>query len=244
MRLRLLTWNIHKGIGGLDRRYRPERIISVLAHYEPDLLLLQEVDDGARRSRHDRQADLIGRAVGMSHRAYFPNVRVRGGGTYGNAVLSRHPIAAARNLDLTFPLRKPRSALYAALHVPRAHGGRPRQVHVFNLHLGLSGLERRWQLSRFFEDHPFAGLARRAPVVVGGDFNDVWGRLGRLFFEPAGFHVPERPARTFPAWAPVRALDSVYARGDLRVHHLYRSHLREARFASDHLPLYAELELV
>ena len=62
--------------------------------------------------------------------------------------------------------------------------------------------------------------------------------------EPAGFHVPERPARTFPAWAPVRALDAIYARGDLRVHHLYRSHLSEARFASDHLPLYAELELL
>ena len=47
-----------------------------------------------------------------------------------------------------------------------------------------------------------------------------------------------------PAWAPVRALDAVYVRGALRVHHLHRSHLRQARFASDHLPLYAELELV
>jgi endonuclease/exonuclease/phosphatase family metal-dependent hydrolase len=124
------------------------------------------------------------------------------------------------------------------------HGGRPRNLHVFNLHLGRSGFERKWQLARFFADHPFAGLGPHAPVVVGGDFNDVWGRLGRIFFEPAGFHVPERPARTFPAWAPVRALDAVYARGALRVHHLFRSHMREARFASDHLPLYAELELV
>ena len=244
MRLRLLSWNIHKGIGGLDRRYRPERIVAVLEHYAPDLVLLQEVDDGAQRSRGDRQVDLFGRALSMQHRIYFPNVRVRGGGTYGNAVLSRFPIAAARNLDLTFPAKKRRSALYAALHVHGPHGGRPRSVHVFNLHLGLSGFERKWQLARFFADHPFTGLAPRAPLVVGGDFNDVWGRLGRIFFEPAGFHVPERPARTFPAWAPVRALDAVYVRGDLKVHHLFRSHMREARFASDHLPLYAELELV
>jgi endonuclease/exonuclease/phosphatase family metal-dependent hydrolase len=242
--LRLLTYNVHKGIGGIDRRYRPERVIAVIDHYKPDLVLLQEVDDGASRSRGDRQVDLFGRALGMQHRAFFPNVSVRGGGVYGNAVLCRFPIAAARNIDLTYPGRKRRSALYAALQVPVPHGRRPRTVHAFNLHLGLSGLERTWQLARFFADHPFAGLAGHAPVVVGGDFNDVWGRLGRAFFEPAGFHVPERPARTFPAWAPVRALDAVYARGALRVHHLFRSHLGQARFASDHLPLYAELELV
>ena len=40
MKLRVLTWNIHKGIGGVDRRYRPERVIEVIAHYEPDLVLL------------------------------------------------------------------------------------------------------------------------------------------------------------------------------------------------------------
>jgi endonuclease/exonuclease/phosphatase family metal-dependent hydrolase len=244
VRLRVLSWNVHKGIGGLDRRYRPERVIAVLEHYAPDLVLLQEVDDGARRSQGDRQVDLFGRALGMQHRTFFPNVKVRGGGAYGNAVLCRYPIAAARNLDLTFPAKKCRSALYAALHVQGPHGGRPRNLHVFNLHLGLSGLERRWQLGRFFADHPFAGLVAHAPVVVGGDFNDVWGRLGPAYFGPAGFHVPERPARTFPAWAPVRALDAIYARGALRVHHLFRSHLREARFASDHLPLFAELELV
>jgi endonuclease/exonuclease/phosphatase family metal-dependent hydrolase len=168
---------------------------------------------------------------------------VRGGGAYGNAVLSRHPLAAARNVDLTYPGRKRRSVLYAAVDVPRPHGGRPRTVHVFNLHLGLSGLERKWQLARFFAGHPFAGLVPHAPVVVGGDFNDVWGRLGRIFFEPAGFEIPKRPARTFPAWAPVRALDALYVRGALRLHHLYRSHLLQARFASDHLPLHAEIEL-
>jgi len=244
VRLRLLTYNIHKGIGGLDRRYRPERVATVLAHYAPDVVLLQEVDDDCRRSRGDRQSDLFGEALGMPHRAFFPNVKVRGGGSYGNAVLSRFPIAAARNIDLTFPAHKRRSALHAALSVSAAHGGRPRTVHVFNLHLGLAGYERTWQLERFFADHPFARLAQRAPVIVGGDFNDVWGRLGRAFFEPTGFAVPTRPARTFPAWAPVRALDAVYVRGNIRVHHLFRSHLREARFASDHLPLYAELELV
>ena len=243
MRLKLLTYNIHKGIGGVDRRYRPERVAAVLQHYAPDLALLQEVDDGARRSARDRQSELFGQALEMPHRAFFPNVRVRGGGAYGNAVLSRFPIAAARNIDLTYPGRKHRSAVHTVLTVPGTHGARSRTLHIFNLHLGLAGFERTWQLQRFFAELPFAGLAQRTPVIVGGDFNDVWGRLGRTFFKPAGFQVPFRPARTFPAWAPVRALDAVYLRGNLRVLSLHRSHLREARFASDHLPLYSEVEL-
>src|SRR4029077_3714533 len=42
MRFQLITYNIHKGIGGIDRRYRPERIIEALGHYHPDVVLLQE----------------------------------------------------------------------------------------------------------------------------------------------------------------------------------------------------------
>src|SRR5580765_5233329 len=49
MRFHLVTYNIHKGIGGVDRRYRPERIVEALQHHRPDLVLLQEVDDGVPR---------------------------------------------------------------------------------------------------------------------------------------------------------------------------------------------------
>ncbi len=41
MHLRLMTYNIHKGIGGVDRRYRLERIIETLALLELDIVLLQ-----------------------------------------------------------------------------------------------------------------------------------------------------------------------------------------------------------
>ena len=42
--MRLLSYNIHKGIGGRDRRYRLERIIQVIEHENPDLICLQEVE--------------------------------------------------------------------------------------------------------------------------------------------------------------------------------------------------------
>lgn len=240
MRLRVVTWNIHKCIGGLDRRYDPARIADALAHYEPDVLLLQEVDEGARRSNGDRQVDLLGDRLGYAHRSWFPNVLVRGGGEYGNAILSRYPIVETRNIDLTVRFKKRRSVLHALCRV-RAHG-LDRTLHVFNMHLGLAQFERRLQLRTFLDSHPFRGLDAQTPVVVGGDLNDVYGSLGQLL-APAGFRGVARRPRTFPAWAPLRSLDALYVRGDLALARLERGETALARRASDHRPLIADLEL-
>lgn len=240
MKLRVLSWNIHKGIGGVDRRYRPERVIEVIAHYEPDLVLLQEVDDGVPRSRLDRQIDVLGDALGLRHRTFGPNVRLRRG-RYGNATLSRWPLNDVRNVDLTIKPKKRRGALYARCRV--RHGRRSRTLAVFNLHLGLAGFERKMQLRRFMRSQPFARLHDRTPILLGGDFNDVYGTLGPKVLAPAGFRVSGQPTATYPAVYPVRALDGLYVRGDLACVRCTRSRLQLARDASDHLPLIADFEL-
>ena len=91
MHLRLVTYNIHKGIGGGDRRYRPERIIETLAHVQADIAFLQEVDEDVPRSRHDMQAELLAAELGFSHLAFQRNVTLKKG-WYGNAILSRFPL--------------------------------------------------------------------------------------------------------------------------------------------------------
>jgi endonuclease/exonuclease/phosphatase family metal-dependent hydrolase len=244
VRLRALTYNIHKCIGGLDRRYEPMRVANVIARYQPDLVLLQEVDQHARRSNADRQVDVLGDFLGLRHRTYFPNVRLRGGGDYGNAILSRFPLTETSNIDLTVPPKKRRSVLHGRYRV-RLSGqdGRARTLHVYNLHLGLSGIERKIQLRKFLESHPFVGLHHQTPIVVAGDFNDVWGTLGRKLLAPAGFRGIGPLIPTFPAWGPLRPLDAFYVRGNIRLVNVYRARLRLARRASDHLPLVAELEI-
>lgn len=245
VRLRVLTYNIHKCIGGLDRLYDPMRVAHVIARYEPDLVMLQEVDQHARRTNADRQVDLLGDFLGLRHRTYFPNVKIRGGGEYGNAMLSRFPLTETSNIDLTVPLKKKRSVLHARyrVRVGGDWGNRVRTLHVYNLHLGLSGIERKIQLRKFLESHPFVGLHNQTPMIVAGDFNDIWGTLGRKLLVPAGFVGAGHPIPTFPAWGPLRALDSFYVRGNIRLLGVYRARLRLARRASDHLPLVAELEI-
>jgi endonuclease/exonuclease/phosphatase family metal-dependent hydrolase len=76
MRFRLITYNIHKGIGGVDRRYRLERIVDTLRHYDPDIVFMQEVADGMPRSRRHRQVELLGAELGLQHSAYQHNVEL------------------------------------------------------------------------------------------------------------------------------------------------------------------------
>ena len=241
MVIRALTYNVHKCIGGLDRRYDLERVVETIAHYDPDIALLQEVDRGAKRSKGDDQAVMLAEALGFSHRCWFSNVKVRSGGEYGNAILSKFPIVSSENIDITIGPKKRRSVLHTNLRVSLPSGS-TRTLHVYNAHLGLSGIERNMQLRRFLASNPFSGLHHDTPVIIGGDFNDVWGTLGKKIMFPAGFQG-QKISATFPAYAPVRALDSLYVRGDLTISKIQPGRTKLCKQASDHLPLIAELEL-
>lgn len=238
MQFRLMTYNIHKGIGGVDRVYDLDRIVRVIRHYHPDLVFLQEVDEGVRRSRHDRQVELLAEELGFGHFVYQNNVAVKGG-HYGNAILSRYPLAEKLDLDLTVPLKKRRRALIARTELQ--FGRERRDLLLCNAHLGLLGVERIAQIKRILgldqlRDQP-------NPAIVGGDFNDFWASHGRKLMFPLGFRCAVANAKTFPAALPVRSLDAIYYRGDLALLDSFSGRTQLARQASDHLPVLADFEL-
>ncbi len=240
MRFRLVTYNIHKGIGGTDRRYRLERVIETLRHCEPDIALLQEVDEGVPRSKHDRQVELLSEALGLRYHAFQRNVQLKYG-SYGNAILSRFPLVDVSDFDLTVRYKKRRRALLAHC---RVHFGRhTRLMLVANIHLGLSGIERQIQLRRLLKDSMIARVSRQAPLVIGGDYNDVWGTLGNRMLRSEGLTSVSGKTRTFPAIMPLRPLDRIYYRNLVQPRHAFASRTRVARVASDHLPLIADMEI-
>jgi endonuclease/exonuclease/phosphatase family metal-dependent hydrolase len=237
MRLRVLTYNVHKCVG-TDRQYVPDRIRDTIAHHDPDVVMLQEVSEGQKKAQFHRQVDVIGDLLGLRHRTYFPNAKCLGGGRYGNAVLSRHVLEESRNIELHHPLGKRRSVLHAKVHVRGT-----RTLHVFNVHLGLTHFLRMHQLRRFLTSHAFSRIHPNEPAVLAGDFNDVWGSLGRKLLLPAGFRPMAKKLRTFPSWMPVESLDWVYVRGNVDLVDVRRGDHDLARRASDHLPLVADVRL-
>lgn len=240
MQFRLMTYNIHKGIGGVDRRYRPERIVTTIARYRPDIVLLQEVDDGVPRSRCDCGVDLIGDALDFRYRAFQRNVILRRG-CYGNAILSRFPLSDVHNIDLTIPMKKRRQALVAHCGLRWEHHSR--SLLLFNLHLGLSGLERVKQLRKILSSEALTHTHKTTATIIAGDFNDVWGNLGKTILEPQEFIPALGMTKTFPAIMPMRPLDRVYFRGGLKLIHTFASHTKLSRHASDHLPVILDFEI-
>ncbi|OGQ88213.1 MAG: endonuclease [Deltaproteobacteria bacterium RIFOXYD12_FULL_56_24] len=246
MNLRILSYNIHRAIG-VDRRFRPERIAKIMAHYDADIVLLQEVDVGVPRSRELNLAQELAELGNYPYYAVGLNVQLRKG-MYGNATLSRYPIARERNIDLTLDGRKARGCLFTELELPAGSG--VQLLPIFNLHLGLSFKERPQQVGLLVRAPEFTGLGAEDPCLVAGDFNDWWTRLAPLFTEALGFvcatnHLVgyQNAILTYPSFSPSTGLDKVFCRGPITVLGSKRCRLRVSKVASDHLPVIVDLRL-
>lgn len=96
--LRILTYNIHHG-EGTDGKTSLERIAKVIRDADPDLVALQEVDQGVSRSGSVAQMEAIAAMTG--YYGVFAKAIDFGGGEYGQAILSRWPIAEQKTIELT-----------------------------------------------------------------------------------------------------------------------------------------------
>jgi endonuclease/exonuclease/phosphatase family metal-dependent hydrolase len=247
VRFKVLTYNIHRAIG-VDRRFRPDRIVKVVTHHDPDIVLLQEVDEGAPRSQELDLAKELAASCGYDHYAVGHNVNLRRG-RYGNATLSRFPIERERNIDLTIGRRKRRGCQHTTI-LAEKRGSNPHRLEIFNLHLGLSAIERSRQIGALVRSREFAGLGTDLPVLVGGDFNDWRSLLHPIFTEILNFDCATQhrygyngAIHTYPSFSPTGGLDRIYYKGPLRIHAARGCRLRVSKVASDHLPVIAEFEI-
>ena len=232
--VRVVTYNIHTCVG-VDRRYDPGRIGAVLREIDADIACLQEVDARRRIERGADQWAYLGEATGCR---VITGTGIREHrGRFGNVILTRFPVLAARSIDLTVAGYEPRGAIDADMLIGE------RVLRVLATHLGLHAAERRLQANRLMAalGEPVAANRRAAhAVLLMGDLNEWRGRSGaiRSLDRRLG---PSAAARTFPSWMPMLALDRIYAGGPavLRDICVYRSPL--ARLASDHLPLVGSL---
>ena len=88
MRLRIVSYNIHRAIGS-DRRFRPERVADILDSHRADLILLQEVDHGVPRSRRMNMARFLADRLGYGSEAAFSRAFKRTMGEPPGAVRRR-----------------------------------------------------------------------------------------------------------------------------------------------------------
>ncbi len=239
--LRMVTYNIHKGVQGMgpQRRLAIHDLAQAVMGFDADLVALQEV-----RAFHHRearffphwpaqpQADFL---APPGYTAIYRSNAITRHGEHGNALLSRWPVTAHQHEDMSDHRFEQRGLLHCEL----AWG--THQLHVVVVHLGLIRASRQRQVAHII------GFVEREvpsdqPLLVAGDFND-WGLSSTQALASVGLHSLDAGRHpTFPARLPLVQLDHVYARG------LRASSVEVPRGAawwrmSDHLPLIMTLDL-
>lgn len=239
--LRLMTYNTH-GCRGTDGRVSPRRIARAIAEHRPDIVALQELDLGRRRSRAEDQASLIAQELGM-HAVFCPTV-TRGDEHYGHALLSHWPIEVVNRSRLPHDPRtwfkEQRSAIWARVLV----AGHP--VNVITTHLGLGVRERFLQMEMLLGKDWIGSIPESEPIILCGDFNCLPRSAPYALAAKRLRDVQQGRAAlpTFSSIKPLARLDHIFVSTQVETLAVSVPRNDLTRVASDHLPLLADLQIV
>lgn len=229
--VRAASYNIRHG-RGMDDRVDLERTAAVLAQLNADVIALQEVDLGVRRSGGINQPEWLGARLGM-HPAFGSFLDYQGG-RYGMAILSKWPLRAVRSLRLPDG-NEPRVALVAELVRPDGE-----VLTVVNVHFD-------WVADDHFRYAQAEVVAQFVaalpnPYLVVGDCNDVPGSRTVQRFAALSRNAakPIAASNTFPSPAPTQEIDYVFA-GPVGSWRAASAEVIAETLASDHRPLVAVL---
>lgn len=227
----IASYNIHKGVG-LDRRFDPARIVSVIREIDADVIAIQEANQ-----RFGDRACILDLAMLERECGLLPVTTGRAGqkhGWHGNIILFRQgTVTGARRIAL--PGVEPRGALVIDLTLAAG------PLRIIAAHLGLLRHSRAQQVETLLSE---AEAHDDRPTLLMGDLNE-W-RLGRRSslqglapdFGPLNATVP-----SFPSRFPVLALDRVLAKPHKLISGVELHDTPLARIASDHLPVKAGIRL-
>lgn len=221
-KLRLISYNLHKGLDPLGRSIGMAPIKAALQKLSPDFLLVQELAVKHRDKFVENQLEDLADAR-WKHQAYGRNA-VYPKGHHGNAILSSWAISRFHNLDLTVHPLERRGILHAEIAGSRT-------LHLLTTHLDLLEFTRKSQVEKILEY--LATIPAEDAVIFAGDFNDWASRLGSIF-QAVGFQ--EFSQATFPSWLPVLPLDRIYTR-NIEIGSFQVFTDQPWRRLSDHLPM-------
>jgi len=233
--LRVMTYNIHVGVG-MDKKLDLQRIADVIRQEKPDIVGLQEVDRGVKRTEGKDEIAELAKMTEM-HFAFAHNLDYQGG-QYGVAILSRFPIGKIDHRKYeNRRVAERRGMLRVELNV---HG---RTVNFVTTHLDYQYAD-----SRLFETEQLLSFLAdvKGPLIVTGDFNDEpAGSSYKMMagqFEDAWIRSRAKgEGLSYPSDKPVKRIDYIFTRS--------ATGLKAKRawvvntLASDHLPVMAEVEL-
>lgn len=245
MRLRVLTYNMHKGFCFYSRQYVLQELRKAIREVNADVVFLQEVmgvhPENVKGPELGAQFEFLADEI-WPHFAYGKNA-IYSEGHHGNAILSKFPFAQYENINVSTNAFEKRGLLHATVKLT---DGQEREVHLVCLHLDLLERGRKQQLSSLLERVRLS-VPKGSPLIVAGDFND-WQRkfseplFGQVGLKECGVVIHGEHTATFPSWRPFLSLDRIYIRHFEVNEHKVLYGLPWRRM-SDHAAVVAEIEL-
>jgi endonuclease/exonuclease/phosphatase family metal-dependent hydrolase len=239
--VRVLVYNIHAGkdAAGVDNL---ERVADLVRATRADVVLLQEVDRGTRRSGSVDQPSVLAQRTGFS--VAFGKTLEYDGGQYGIAVLSRWPMSVRALVHL--PVEPPQQRSGGSYEPRGAQlvrlGDQAGRITVVNTHLDPS----RDDHYRRQEVRTVLTIAREArpTVLIGGDFNstpdsEVQADVRRAGLRDAWLVCGQGDGFTYPANVPTKRIDYLYLTS---AGTCTRAEVLDSQ-ASDHRPLLVTVRL-
>ncbi|HXH30366.1 MAG TPA: endonuclease/exonuclease/phosphatase family protein [Bacteriovoracaceae bacterium] len=245
MKLRILSYNIHKGFTITNRDFILEQIRRALREMNADILFLQEVlgnhddkkckiPDWTTAIQFEYLADTVWPHFAYGKNAIYPE------GHHGNAILSKFPIIDWSNHVISTNRFEHRGLLKAKIQIPQTG----QEITLANTHLDLTQKGRDLQTKMIVEH--MSGESQ-LPWILVGDFND-WNKTvsPRIEKELGAKEVFKflhgKYPSTFPSFKPLLSLDRVFTHSltPITAVALKDGHWKNL---SDHLPLYVEIEL-
>lgn len=234
-RLRVLSYNIHHG-EGVDRKLDLKRIAKVILSVQPDVVALQEVDQKVKRSGGVDQPAELARLTGMNV-VFGANIELQGG-LYGNAVLSRFPIARHRNHLLpNIDDSEQRGVIEVEIEIPQTE----QTVLLLATHLDYRPDERE-RLASAQVINELISVNPDRPALLAGDLNATPESATLQLFGKMWTPANAKPMATVPVKEPTRQIDFILYRPTNRWEVVEVVVLDEA-VASDHRVIFAVLEL-
>lgn len=232
-RLRTVSYNIRHGAGN-SGKVDLTRTAALLRNLSPDIVGLQEVDNGVKRSGSENQPESLGKQLGM-HAAFGKFMDLQGG-QYGMGLLSRHPIESVTEVKLPQG-NEPRVALAARIALPSGQ-----KIVAVNVHFDWVDDDK----YRYAQAEALSKYLKSldVPYILLGDFNDVRdSRTLKLLSENSiEAKKPEQRRLTWPSDKPEIEIDFIFgspaARWSAPV-----CRVLEAPETSDHCPVFSVLEL-
>ena len=237
IRLRVMSYNVKHGQAMTRRPIRANLEVqaAILREQRPDLIGLQEIDQGCKRSHGLDETGLFETMTGMN--GAFGKFMDYDGGEYGLALLSRFPTSKVETVALPPGRHEPRVAL---LHNFEVRAGL--SVVFVNVHFDWlrESKERVRQAEALMDRLADVDL----PVIVIGDYNARPGSQTLQVFSRAGFElVPKEGSRyTFNSVTPSKEIDHVCVRGSSK-YKIRAAGIKviDERVASDHRPIVTDV---